>query len=99
MTKMNYTRCDRNDSIAVITFDRDVKLNAFNTAMTAEVNDHIDAAVTGGADVLSAVFLRTMVRPMPSLPANATRDSIASAAMPTFVTRASSAVPALPGAT
>ena len=52
MARMNYTRFDQHDGIAVITFDRDDKLNAFNTAMTAEVNDHIDAAVAGGARVI-----------------------------------------------
>lgn len=52
MAKRNYTRCDQHDNIAVITFDRDDKLNAFNVAMTAEVNDHIDAAVAGGARVI-----------------------------------------------
>lgn len=45
----NYTRFHQHHGIAIITFDRDDKLNAFNTAMTMEVNAHIDAAVAGGA--------------------------------------------------
>lgn len=52
MASANYTRFKQENSIAVITFDRDDKLNAFNTAMTAEVNDHIDAAVASGARVI-----------------------------------------------
>jgi methylmalonyl-CoA decarboxylase len=46
---MLLTRFTLSDAIAVVTFDRDDKLNAFNTAMTAEVNGHIDAAVAAGA--------------------------------------------------
>lgn len=49
MNTRNYTRFEQQNAIAVITFDRDDKLNAFNTAMTAEVNDHIDAALADGA--------------------------------------------------
>lgn len=52
MDKMNYTRFNQDGGVAVITFDRDDKLNAFNRAMTAEVNDYIDAAVVGGARVI-----------------------------------------------
>lgn len=49
---MHLARLDLSDSIAVVTFDRDDKLNAFNTAMTAEVNGHIDAALATGARVI-----------------------------------------------
>lgn len=52
MARTNYTRCQQENGIAVITFDRDDKLNAFNIAMTAEVNDHIDAAIASGARVI-----------------------------------------------
>jgi hypothetical protein len=38
MEKRNYTRFDQNDGVAAITLDRDDKLNAFNTALIAEVN-------------------------------------------------------------
>ena len=40
------------DAIAVITFDRDDKANAFNTDMTVEVNAAIDAALAAGARVI-----------------------------------------------
>ncbi len=49
---LTYTRFSLQDAIAVITFDRDDKLNAFNAAMTAEVNEHIDAALAYGARVI-----------------------------------------------
>lgn len=52
MDAMACTRLKQENGIAIITFDRDDKLNAFNTAMTAEVNAHIDAALANGARVI-----------------------------------------------
>jgi methylmalonyl-CoA decarboxylase len=52
MHTRTYTHLERQDAIAIITFDRDDKLNAFNTAMTIEVNDHIDKALADGARVI-----------------------------------------------
>ena len=49
---MHLTRLALTDAIAVITFDRDDKANAFNTDMTAEVNAAIDAALAAGARVI-----------------------------------------------
>ena len=49
---MRLTNCEITGAIAVITFDRDEKANAFNTAMTAEVNDHIDASLAAGTRVV-----------------------------------------------
>lgn len=52
MNRFASTRFSLEHEIAVITFDRDDKLNAFNVAMTEEVNDHIDAAHTQRARVI-----------------------------------------------
>ncbi|MBW7882214.1 MAG: enoyl-CoA hydratase/isomerase family protein, partial [Caldilineaceae bacterium] len=49
---MPYTRYNLAGAIATITFDRDDKLNAFNSAMTAEVNSHMDNALAAGARVI-----------------------------------------------
>lgn len=52
---MSLARLELNDAVAIITFDRDDKLNAFNLEMTAEVNRQIDNAMEAGA---RAIVLR-----------------------------------------
>ena len=52
---MPYTRYELREQVAIITFDRDDKLNAFNAEMTAEVNAALDDALASGA---RAIVLR-----------------------------------------
>ncbi len=52
MSATNYTRFEQRNGIAIVTFDRDEKLNAFNAAMTAEVAAHLERARQAGARVV-----------------------------------------------